>query len=228
VGGNITLASATAGGSWSSAAGIYATVDAVSGVVTGVSAATANISYRSPLGCFASRIITVNPLPATITGLSTLGTVTNTTATLFSSTAGGQWTSSDGSVATIGFTTGEVSAIGVGTTTITYTLPVTGCFRTRIQTVVAGRPYAGGSSTDGVGTTRIFPTPTTGMLTVEAVVNGVFKIMTVDGRIVAQYPIVKASTTITLPKDLAAGMYMCRFEGEDGLVETAKVVYNPF
>jgi hypothetical protein len=66
------------------------------------------------------------------------------------------------------------------------------------------------------------------MLTVEAVVNGVFKIMTVDGRTVAQYAISEKTTTITLPKDLAAGMYMCRFEGEDGIVETFKIVYSPF
>jgi hypothetical protein len=83
------------------------------------------------------------------------------------------------------------------------------------------------TGSDATGTTRIFPTPTTGMLTVEAPVSGNFRVMTIDGRTVAQYPINAASTTINLPTDLAAGIYMCRFEGVDGVVETLKVVYNP-
>jgi hypothetical protein len=225
VGTNITLATTTTGGTWLSGGGIYATVDATSGLVTGVAAGTVNISYRNALGCVNQKNITVNPLPAIFGGLPTLGTVTNTTATLTSSPAGGQWTSSNVGVATIGLTTGVASSVGVGTTTITYTLPTTGCFRTRVQTVVAGRPMAGtANGTDAASNTRIFPTPTTGMLTVEAAVSGNFKVMTIDGRTVAQYPISTASTTVNLPADLAAGIYMCRFEGVDGVVETLKVV----
>jgi hypothetical protein len=195
------------------------------GVVTGVAAGSANISYRNTHGCHAIRSIAVNPLPGNIGGLATLGTITNTSATLTNTVSGGQWTSSDVSVATIGLASGVVTSAGVGVTTITYTIPATGCFRTRVQTVVAGRPMAGtATGSDAAGTTRIFPTPTTGMLTVEATVSGNFRVMTIDGRTVAQYPINAASTTINLPTDLAAGIYMCRFEGADGVVETLKVV----
>jgi hypothetical protein len=224
-GAEITLTNAMAGGTWYSYADIVGTINPVSGVFTGIDPDTMSVAYSSPEGCFVFRQITVNPIPETITGSNILGTITNTTATLSSSTTGGEWTSSDGGVATIGLASGVVTSVGVGTTNITYTIPATGCFRTRVQTVVAGRPMAGtATGTDAAGTIRIFPTPTTGMLTIEAPVSGTFKVMNIDGRIVAQYPINTGSTTINLPADLAAGVYMCRFEGVDGVVETAMVV----
>lgn len=225
VGSNITLSSTPTGGTWMTGAGIYGTVNATTGVVTGITAASVNITYTAPNTCIAVKNLTVNPIPGAISGLSTLGTITNTTATLTSTPAGGQWTSSDGSIANIGLANGVINSVGVGTSTITYTIPATGCFRTRVQTVVAGRPMTGNvNSSEGAGITRIFPTPTTGTLTIEASVPGTFRVTAIDGRTVAQYVISEHATTINLPQDLAAGIYTCQFIGTDGVVEVMKVV----
>ncbi len=63
VGGNITLADATSGGIWSSAAPSIATVGSLTGVVSGISAGTVTIFY-SVSGSATSTLITVNPIPA--------------------------------------------------------------------------------------------------------------------------------------------------------------------
>lgn len=78
-----------------------------------------------------SLVVTVNPLPAAITGTTTA--CPGTTTTLSSSSSGGSWASGTTSVATVGGT-GIVTGVGLGISTITYTLP-TGCFTTTIATI---------------------------------------------------------------------------------------------
>ena len=69
VGSTIALADATAGGNWTSDNLTIAIVGATTGIVTGVTAGTANIIYTIPgTGCSVSYEITVKPLPAPITG----------------------------------------------------------------------------------------------------------------------------------------------------------------
>jgi hypothetical protein len=55
VGATTTLANTTVGGTWSSSTTSRATIGSASGIVTGVSVGTTNITYMMPTGCFATR-----------------------------------------------------------------------------------------------------------------------------------------------------------------------------
>ena len=70
-----------------------------------------------------SATIIVNPLPSAIMGTTSI--CVNTSTTLSDADAGGTWSSNDGTIATIGFTSGIMNGVGAGATTITYTLPTT-------------------------------------------------------------------------------------------------------
>lgn len=60
-----TLSCATGGGTFSSGTPSTATVDAVTGIVTGVLSGTAIITYTLGTGCLVTTLVTVNPLPST-------------------------------------------------------------------------------------------------------------------------------------------------------------------
>ncbi len=68
-GSTITLSDATAGGTWSSSNATIADVGSATGIVTGMMAGVATISYTDGIGT-ATKTITVNPLPIayTVTG----------------------------------------------------------------------------------------------------------------------------------------------------------------
>jgi gliding motility-associated-like protein len=158
IGSTITLTDATPGGSWSSSNTTVATIGSATGVVTGLSAGTAIISYLMPSGCVATTIITVNALPAPITGTTSI--CQGATTTLADASAPGTWSSSDITVATIG-TGGDVIGLGGGTTTITFTETVTSCFTTTILSVNPLPAPIGGplSVCEGLTTTLTDVTP---------------------------------------------------------------------
>ncbi len=86
--------------------------------------------------------VTVNPLPAAITGPTTVCVAS--TIGLANPSGPGTWTSSNTSVATVGLNTGVVSGVAPGIATISFTLASTGCIITRpvlslaTPTVIAG------------------------------------------------------------------------------------------
>lgn len=123
VGSTTTFASTTMGGTWSSGSVGVATVSST-GVVTGIAAGTAVISY-SWAGCEVTRIVSVNPLPLPITGTMSLCAGTNTL--LNSATSGGVWSTSSGAIS-VASTSGVVSGISAGTGIVTYLAG--GCFDT--------------------------------------------------------------------------------------------------
>jgi uncharacterized protein YjdB len=125
------LTDATAGGAWASGTTAIATIGTGTGVVTGVLAGTSTITYTLGTGCIMTTPVTVNPLPATITGINNV--CVGLTTPLTDATLGGNWTSSTTTVATISGT-GVVTGLAAGTTTITYTLG-TGCIITALVTV---------------------------------------------------------------------------------------------
>lgn len=127
---SITLSNPIPGGAWSTASSV-ATVDAVSGVVAGVSGGNALISYSLPTGCVATKMVSVNPL-LPITGASSV--CMGLTTTLSNAVEGGTWSSVNTGVASIHPSTGVVTSGSVGTTTISYTVS-TGCNSSFIVTV---------------------------------------------------------------------------------------------
>eukprot|EP01035_Chromulina_nebulosa_P021303 gene21303-27600_t len=125
IGGTNTVSSSgTPGGSWSSSNTAVGSVDASTGVITGIAVGTTIISYSVTNGCgtdVASRSFTVNPLPnaGTITGASVVND--GASITLANTTSGGTWSSSDPDIATVG-STGVVTGVSAGTVTISYTV----------------------------------------------------------------------------------------------------------
>ncbi len=132
VGSTEFLASGT-GGFWSSTSVGVATINSTSGAVTGIAQGTTVISYTIASGCAATLLLTVNPLPATITGITTVCTGNYTQ--LFDATSPGVWSSSAPSVMTIDPTLGTVYGIAAsGSSIIDYTLP-TGCYTSTVVTI---------------------------------------------------------------------------------------------
>ncbi|MES2703282.1 MAG: hypothetical protein V4649_11610 [Bacteroidota bacterium] len=159
VGGTAVISNATAGGvSWSSSTPAVATIGAGSGLVTGVSVGTTTITYLMNTGCYAISVVTVNANPAAITGTGTV--CVGLTTTLANATAGGTWTSSAVTQATVGAATGIVSGLSAGTSMITYSLS-TGCRATTVATVQANAALTGTPSVC-VGGTATLSSATTG------------------------------------------------------------------
>ncbi len=134
-GSTTNLLDGTSSGGWTSLnTGVATIAPSGVGVVTGVSAGTAIISYTLSTGCASSTIVTVNPLPAPISGIKSVcvGLTTNLT----DATSGGLWTSSSASVASVGLSTGLVNGVAAGTANITYTL-ATNC---KVWTAVTVNP----------------------------------------------------------------------------------------
>ena len=120
------------GGTWTSSNTLIATVGTLSGIVNGVAAGNATITYTLGTGCKTTSVVTVNPLPALITG--TLSICNGSSSLLSDLTPGGSWSSSNPLIANVGSATGLVSGLANGTALISYTIP-TGCYRTAPVTV---------------------------------------------------------------------------------------------
>ncbi len=165
VGSTISMGIAISGGTWSVSPPLVATVSAT-GVVTGVSAGTATVTYTSTAGCRSFAEVTVDPIPAgAITGASMVcpGGSISLTPPPYS----GTWSVSWGAV--------TVSASGVvtgvtpgGTGTISYTIP-TMCgvssylFMVTVHTLPTVNPITG-PTTVCVGSTITLANTTPGGL----------------------------------------------------------------
>ena len=148
VGATTTLTDATPGGTWSSNSTSRATVTS-SGVVTGVSAGTVNITYLTGCGTAAAQVMTVKGTPSAIAG--TPNVCIGNTTTLTDATSGGTWSSSNTAVASVS-ASGVVSGISGGTATITYNNG--GCgIATATSTVATAPASISGSSTVCTGLT---------------------------------------------------------------------------
>ena len=153
-GATTALTDIVTGGSWSSGTPGVASVGST-GIVTGLSAGTAAISYSISNGCGivrATAVVTVNSAAAgTITGTETL--CSGTTTALTDAATGGTWTSGNTGVATVG-ATGIVTGVANGTATISYTVSNScGTNRATASVVVgvASVPAISGPSTVATG-----------------------------------------------------------------------------
>ena len=147
VGSTTPLSDAGTGGTWSSSATGVATVGLTTGIVSGVSAGTAIISYITGTGT-ATQVITVNPIPSagSITGASTV--CQGTTISLTDASAGGVWSSSNTAVGSVSGT-GVVGGISGGTTTISYTV-TNGCGSATATHVVTVTPLPSVGTITGI------------------------------------------------------------------------------
>ena len=107
-------------GSWSSSNTSVATIGSSTGIVTGVNAGIATISFIYTAGCYTTATVTINSVPAAISGPANV--YTGGTITLSDATSGGSWSSDFPSIATIN-SSGIVSPVSSGLDIISYTLP---------------------------------------------------------------------------------------------------------
>ncbi len=137
----ISLTDVTPGGIWTSSMPSVATIGLTSGIATGISVGTTTLTYTvtNSFGCPGSvtSLDTVNLMPVTpaITGAADVCVGGN--VTLGDALAGGTWTSSTPSVATVIAGTGVVTGVSAGTVTISY-IVVNSCGTssvTRLETV---------------------------------------------------------------------------------------------
>ncbi len=150
-GGTITLSDATTGGSWSSSNTSVATVNATTGIVTGVSAGTVTIYYMLTTGCGASYSITVTGTGTIFPLSGTFSVCVGSSSTLYDSTSGGAYSSSNTSIATVTTSTGVVTGVSAGTCTITYTVGTS--YVTHSFTVYALPSAISGPTTVSAGST---------------------------------------------------------------------------
>ena len=130
-----------------------------SGNVTGLAVGTASITYTEPTTCFASMTITVNPLAGPISGNLQVCTGWYTYLS-DASTPALSWSSNSPDIATV-TATGVVTALAVGTATITYTLN-DGCTATTVVTVNPAPTAIGGFSPVCAGATETLSDAVTG------------------------------------------------------------------
>ncbi len=138
----ITATNASAGGgAWSSGNTTIAGVN-TAGVISGVSAGIAAISFTTTNGCVATRTVTVSG-GTPITGFPVV--CQGQRAYLSNSTPGGNWSSSNGALAGV-TSTGVVTGVAAGSPVIYYVLPSTGCWSSVTMTVRPLSQTTGGTS----------------------------------------------------------------------------------
>ncbi len=212
VGSTTFLSCATPNGVWSSSDTTIATIDASTGMVTGITPGVVTITYAvtNANGCvgYSTKQFTVNPLPTVpaITGTITL--CDNTTTALSNTLTGGVWSSSLTSKATVNSTSGLVSGVAAGTSTITYLYTDNnGCSNTNstVVTINASPTVAAITGSTGVciGSTTTFSNVTlngtwTSSNTNVATINNSGLITTVaTGSSTISYTVINASTCTT-------------------------------
>ena len=151
-----------AGGTWSTTSGTGTASITAGGILTGTTAGTVTVNYTIGSCTAATYVVTVNPLPAAISGSATV--CTGTTTTLTDTTAGGTWSTTSGTGSASISAGGIVTPGTVGSVTINYTLPTTTCGVTKTITVQqTPGAIAGGAATVCAGSsTTAFTNPNAG------------------------------------------------------------------
>ncbi len=161
VGSTTTFASTTAGGVWTSATPANATINASSGIITGVAAGTSLITYTvtNSYGCtnITTQLVTVNALPMPTTTGST-SACTGETASIYNvddvvghtyswSVVGGSFSPTTAHTITVTW-----GSAGAGTVDVTETISATGCYKAAAQKAIVIYPTSVGGSISGTST----------------------------------------------------------------------------
>ncbi|MBX2907868.1 MAG: Ig-like domain-containing protein [Taibaiella sp.] len=153
--------SGPSGGIWS-ASTANVSIDALTGQTVGVFAGNTTISYTLGTGCFRTQDMTVNPLPASIVGVT--GVCVGDQALLTCATPGGNWESSIPAIGTIGMTSGIFGGVSAGNTVVSYVLAGTGCMSTHSMTVYPNPTPISGMTTVCAGfATNLYSGPAGGV-----------------------------------------------------------------
>ncbi len=118
---SIATTTSIPGGTWVSSNTSIATVNATTGVITGVSQGTAIFTYTSSLGCASDPIISLAIMPRPTVNITGPTAICIGDSTTLSPNSGGTWTSSADTIATINPTTGVVTGVAEGSVTFTFT-----------------------------------------------------------------------------------------------------------
>lgn len=145
---SVTLSDDTLSGVWTSSDITTATIDPVTGVMTGVAAGTVTISYTvtNNFGCPTSVTAaeTVNPLPVVTAVSGAVNECAGVNMQLTDATAGGTWSSSNTAIATVGSSSGIVHGVAMGSDIISYTVTsVFGCQNTATYAITIGNAMPG-------------------------------------------------------------------------------------
>ncbi len=215
------LTEGSTGGAWSSDNAAVATINPATGAITGVSLGTATISFQTSEG-IATSIVTVNAQPADISGSAV---ICNATVTLSDATAGGTWSSSNATIASVS-ASGVVTGLHLGSATISYTSP-SGCFTTTSAVVNCVEEVSPLANT--ISNVRVYPNPSTGTFVVElpATTNGatiaIYDLLgnTVDTRTVSTTAASKESFNM---ESLSAGNYFVKVTIGDNVFHDKLVI----
>ena len=114
------LSDGAVGGTWTSGTSSVATVGSTTGLVTGAALGTTVITYNTACGTATTTTVTVTPIPTAISGPIPSRLCSTLTVTLSDAVAGGTWSSSSTSLATVGSASGVVTGGSSGTVVVTY------------------------------------------------------------------------------------------------------------
>jgi hypothetical protein len=118
-----------------------------------------------------------------------------------------------------------VKGVNPGTATITYSIGP--C--TSTQTITVNPLPAGISSPQGtysINELKMYPNPATRAITIETQVAGTFIIYSLEGKDIQQYVVKQGKTKLNLTDKLATGVYLCKFTGNNGVINMARLVYT--
>ncbi len=114
-----------------------------------------------------------------------------------------------------------------GTAIISYTITnICGTATATFNVSVASSKPAVSRATAGDNIIAVYPNPTAGILNIETGVNGMTILCTIEGRTLQTTEITKGVAKLALPENLAAGIYMLRFRGNDGSSKVVRLVYE--
>jgi uncharacterized protein YjdB len=221
VGLQTSLSNAVPGGAWSSSNTAVAIVGSTGVVTAGTFATGVTISYNFGANCRSTAIVTVKAVPAVIAGPATL--CIGGTAVYSNTAAEGTWSSSNSAIASVISGSASTSAAFMGNSSGAVTLSYTNapsCTRTMTVNVGACRGVNNATGIEGNNdknaSATLYPNPTSGKITVTAISAGILYLYTLEGREVSKFDVRKGETQISLPDNLATGIYMCRYNGENG------------
>ena len=168
----ITLTDSVDGGTWSSSSPAIGSINATTGVVTGISAGIVTFSYNLTNACgvyHMLKTVTVNAAPAMPVVSGAADVCIGSSITLTSSSSGGTWSTVTGNAGVAG--TGVVTGVSAGIDTVKYTF-TNSCGSTSAVHLVTvhGVSYCDSiSAVCNIGTTgiNIYPNPAHNTITID-------------------------------------------------------------